>query len=51
MRKVSLFAVVAVIALSGAGVSTQAAPPARELIVITPGVIFVGGAAGFGCRV
>jgi len=43
MRKVLLFAVVAVIALSGAGVSTQAAPPARELILITPGVIFFGG--------
>jgi molybdate transport system substrate-binding protein len=38
-----LFAVVAVIALSGSGVSTQGAPPARELIVITPGVIFFGG--------
>jgi molybdate transport system substrate-binding protein len=43
MRKVSLFAVVAVIALSGAGVSTQTEPPARELILITPGVIFFGG--------
>ena len=43
MRKLLLFAVVAVIALSGAGVSTQGAPPARELIVITPGVIFFGG--------
>ena len=43
MHKVLLSAVVAVIALSGAGVSTQGAPPARELIVITPGVIFFGG--------
>jgi molybdate transport system substrate-binding protein len=43
MRKVLLSAVVAVIALSGAGVSTQSAPPARELIVIAPGVISVGG--------
>jgi molybdate transport system substrate-binding protein len=43
MRKVLLSAVVAVIALAGAGVSTQGAPPARELILITPGVIFFGG--------
>lgn len=42
MRKVLLSAVVAIIGLSGAGVSTQSAP-ARELIVITPGVIFFGG--------
>ena len=42
MRKALWFAVVAVFALAGAGVRTQSAP-ARELIVITPGVIFFGG--------
>ena len=42
MRKLFLFAVIAVLALSGAGVYTQGAAP-RELIVIAPGVISVGG--------
>jgi ABC-type molybdate transport system substrate-binding protein len=42
MRKVLLFAAMAAIALSGARVRTQGAAP-RELIVITPGVIFFGG--------
>ena len=42
MRKLLLFAVVAVLVSTGAGVHTQGAAP-RELIVITPGVIFFGG--------
>ncbi len=42
MRKLLLFAVVTVLVSTGAGVQTQGAAP-RELIVITPGVIFFGG--------
>ena len=42
MRKLLLFAVVAVLVSTGAGVHAQGAAP-RELIVITPGVIFFGG--------